>query len=188
MNYKYYLSRNEIDSGGSEIISLYKIGEGIKEEITYIRLPDGGFNITREIHREDFAYPGGIEIQDIEFEVISGSAIDVADTFSRLLSYFDDQKIDLSTVSLPFERMEVCRTLEIPILQINTSKYPYPLLSSIPYISGRSIIVTIECMAYLRELKNALSSKDDRNSRWLCKGVEDLISYINEHYPNIRGC
>ena len=186
--YKYYLTRNE-EGNKIKTIEILKIGENWREEITYIRLPGGGFNISRQLYpiivEEE---PRGREIEDYEFEVISRGCLDAADTFDRLLSYFEDEdRTQVHYLGGAYERMNVCYELGIPLLRINSPNIPTTLQDSIPYIQNGRVMVTQECIKYLITLKKILSEDiKNRNSIWMLQGVEELISQINDHYPNLQ--
>lgn len=184
-NYKYYLSRNEDIAGGIRTVQIYKIGDEFEKEITYIRLPGGNFNISVSTSYNPTS-PRGEEIDALEYETIHQGSLEAMYTFDRLFSYFDEEP-QVYNIRKVLERNKVCEILGIPLLPIKTLDIAKPLLESIPWYSEGFIMITGECINYLKTLKTILSKDQERNSMWMLMGLENLISQINEKYSDLWG-
>lgn len=192
--YKYFLTRNTRDGVGIKTIEILKLPEnssiGYAEEITYIRLPDGGFNVSRVLIKSEYFMDTSFrEIDPIEFEVISRGVLDSVDICDRLFSYFDNNLGPMvDNLHGYYEREKVCKKLGIPRIEIDSSKTPGPLQTSIPYINDGFIMATDDCLRYLKAIKEDYpedTELDKGNKTWMMQGLDYLIKIVDEKITNI---
>ena len=176
-NYKYYLGDNYKSSNEIRIIDIYKVGGKTSEQITYIRMPGGGFSVSREMSGQIQSNLGRLtEISQIEYEVILGGCMEAVDTFDRFFSYFPRE----TTINLKkyYQTEKICMDLGIPLVHVDYDKTPEPLLSEIPWVVEGKIMCTEDCLRWLKCLKESYSKDTSRNGIWMLAGINDLYEKV----------
>lgn len=186
-DYKYYyLSENFRGETGVRRIEINKVGRECKEIFSYSMFPNSGnFFIERSIVKWNGKEPEGEELDELEGEVIISGMMRAMTSASRYLSYFDSKKCRTKLEpEIVFERSRVCDKLGIPTLALDTSDIPDFIRYSIPWIFGSRIMVTKECIEYLRGMKG-LHSKENNNpdSVWIVLGINNILHQIFKAYP-----